>query len=212
MPALFSGSATFTWRPDGLLGARAWPAGTNETFTYDAAKRPEPAPGQDRRQHDPGHDQHDLRSGRQPDHRSPGHPGRRRARRQLDPDLHQRPAAPGHRLHVNGGATVTYTYNANSNRTSAGATTFTYNSADQLINQTVDGVTRSLHLRRRRQPDEQPGQPDYEQHVHLQRAQPAADRRASPANPLVTYTYDALGRRATRTASGPPRRTATSAT
>ncbi len=40
MPALFSGSATFTWRPDGLLGARAWPAGTNETFTYDAAKRP----------------------------------------------------------------------------------------------------------------------------------------------------------------------------
>ena len=40
MPALFSGNATFTWRPDSLLGARSWPAGTTETFTYDAAKRP----------------------------------------------------------------------------------------------------------------------------------------------------------------------------
>lgn len=38
MPALFSGSVTFSWRPDGLLGSRAWPAGTTETFTYDAAK------------------------------------------------------------------------------------------------------------------------------------------------------------------------------
>jgi RHS repeat-associated protein len=40
MPSLFSGTATFTWRPDGLLGARSWPAGTTETFSYDAAKRP----------------------------------------------------------------------------------------------------------------------------------------------------------------------------
>jgi YD repeat-containing protein len=40
MPSLFTRSATFTWLPDGLLGARTWPAGTNETFAYDAAKRP----------------------------------------------------------------------------------------------------------------------------------------------------------------------------
>ena len=40
MPALFAGSATFAWRPDGLLGSRAWPSGTTETFSYDGAKRP----------------------------------------------------------------------------------------------------------------------------------------------------------------------------
>jgi len=37
---LFTGSATFGWRADGLLTSRAWPSNNTATVTYDGLKRP----------------------------------------------------------------------------------------------------------------------------------------------------------------------------
>ncbi len=201
MPALFSGSATFTWRPDGLLGARAWPAGTNETFTYDAAKRPsqllvKTAGNTTLATISTTFDRvGNLTTESQVIPGISGLAGNSTLTFTNDP-LRR---TTGYT--ISGGATVTYTYNANSNRLSAGTTTFTYNTADQLINQTVAGVTRTFAYDAAGNQTSSPVSPTTNSSFTYDALnQPLSV--AVPSQPTVTYTYDALGRRASRTAAG----------
>jgi YD repeat-containing protein len=82
---------------------------------------------------------------------------------------------------VNGGAATTYTYNANSNRLSAGTTTFAYNTADQLLTQTKAGVTRNFSY------------------------DAAGNQTSSPVSPTTnsTWTYGAVNKPLTVTVSNP---------
>lgn len=102
---------------------------------------------------------------------------------------------------VSGGSTTTYTYDANSNRLSAGATSFTYNRADQLLTQTVAGVTRSFGYDAAGNQTSSPVSPTTNSTwTYDALNQPLTV--SVPGQPVVTYTYDALGRRHTRTAAG----------
>jgi RHS repeat-associated protein len=99
---------------------------------------------------------------------------------------------------VAGGSTTGYTYDANSNRLSAGATTFTYNGADQALTLTKSGTTRDFGYDPAGNQTSSPVSPTtnssftYDAHN-----QPLSG--SVPGQPVVTYTYDALGRRASRT-------------
>ena len=102
---------------------------------------------------------------------------------------------------MSGGSTTSYSYDANSNRTTAGSTAFTYNRADQLVSQTVASVTRSFTYDAAGNQTSSPVSPTTNSSFTYDAAnQPLTV--SVPGQPLVTYTYDALGRRATRTASG----------
>ena len=148
MPALFAGNATFSWRPDGLLGSRAWPSGTTESFSYDAAKRPSgltlaSAAGTTLATFATSFDRvGNLVAESQS---IPGRAGLAAAstlslvndplRRLTSYTLSAPSSSP---------STVAYSYDADSNRLSAGATAFTYNGADQLVAQTKAGATRGF--------------------------------------------------------------------
>jgi YD repeat-containing protein len=102
---------------------------------------------------------------------------------------------------IAGGATTTYTYDANSNRLSAGTTTFTYNTADQLLTQTKAGVTRNFSCDAAGNQTSSPVSPT----TNSTWTYDAINKPLTtsvPGQPVVTYAYDALGRRYTRTASG----------
>jgi RHS repeat-associated protein len=102
---------------------------------------------------------------------------------------------------VNGGAATTYTYDANSNRLSAGTTTFTYNTADQLLTQTKAGVTRNFSYDAAGNQTSSPVSPT----TNSTFTYDAVNKPLTvtvPGQSTVTYAYDALGRRRTRTAGG----------
>jgi RHS repeat-associated protein len=201
MPALFSGTATFTWRPDSLLGSRSWPAGTNETFTYDAAKRPS---------------QLQLKTGggttlatisttfdRVGNLTSESQviPGQAGLAGNSTLTFTNDPLRRVTGYSVNGGAATTYTYDADSNRLSAGTTTFTYNTADQLLTQTKSGVTRTFGYDAAGNQTSSPVSPT----TNSTFTYDALNKPLTvtvPGQSAVTYAYDALGRRRTRTAAG----------
>jgi RHS repeat-associated protein len=145
---LYTGSTGFGWRLDGLLGSRTWPTGGNAaTYAYDRAKRPVLLD--------------ETRNG------SPQAAFTRSFNRAGDTVTEGRVlsqvngiAGGGlqsftydalHRVigtTVNGGANQVYSYDANSNRTSwndgIATTDYTYNDADELVDQTRSGVTRTF--------------------------------------------------------------------
>ncbi len=83
----------------------------------------------------------------------------------------------------------------------AGATSFTYNNADQLLTQTKSGVTRSFGYDAAGNQTSSPVSPTTNSSwTYDARNQPLT--ATVPGQPAVTYTYDALGRRASRTANG----------
>jgi hypothetical protein len=202
MPSLFAGSATFTWRPDGLLGARSWPAGTTATFAYDAAKRPAQielrradsttlatwTTAFDRVGNVVG-DSQVIAGGS-------GLAGDSTLTFTNDP-LRR---VTGYTATTGGvPTTVAYTYDADSNRLSAGATTFAYNGADQLVSQTKDGVARSATYDPAGNLLSSPVS-DTANSVFTYGATNKPLTVAVPGQPTVTYAYDALERRASRSA------------
>jgi len=94
---------------------------------------------------------------------------------------------------------VAYTYDADSNRLSAGSTAFAYNGADQLVSQTRAGVTRTASYDAAGNLLSSPVS-DATNSVFTYGATNRPLTVAVPGQPLVTYTYDALDRRASRAA------------
>ena len=202
MPSLFSGSATFTWRPDGLLGSRTWPAGTNETFAYDAAKRPstltlKKADTTTLATFTSTFDRvGNLTAESQVLTGKTGLAGNSTMSFTYDP-LRR---VTGYTATTGGiPTTVTYSYDADSNRLSAGSTTFAYNRADELVSQTKNGVQRSATYDAAGNLLSSPVS-DTTNSVVTYDAANKPRTEAVPGLPTVTYTYDALDRRASRTA------------
>ena len=202
MPALFTGVATFTWRPDGLLGARTWPAGTSESFAYDAARRPatltlRKADTSVLATFTSAFDRvGNLVSEAQVLTGKSGIAGNSTISLTADP-LRR---VTGYTVTTGGIPTsVAYTYDADSNRLSAGATTFAYNGADELVSQTKGGVVRGATYDAAGNLLSSPvSDPTNSTFTYDAANKPLTE--AVPGLPLVTYTYDALDRRASRTA------------
>ncbi len=122
-----------------MIGARAWLSGTNETFTYDAARRPSELQVKTSGTTtlatiSAAFDKvGNLTTESQVIAGQAGLAGNSTLVFSNDP-LRR---TTGYT--ISGQPTVGYHYDANSNRTSAGATTFTYNNADQLLTQTKAG-------------------------------------------------------------------------
>ena len=100
-----------------------------------------------------------------------------------------------------GSTTVSYTYDANSNRLSAGSTTFAYNGADQLVSQTKAGNTRNATYDAAGNQTSSPVG-DTTNSSFTYDAENKLLTGSVPGQPTVSYTYDALGRRLSRSAGG----------
>jgi RHS repeat-associated protein len=206
---LFTGSATYGWRLDGLIDARTWPGTSNAAaFTYDAAKRPtklvESVSGNPQVTFDRAYDR----------------AGSVTSETQTIPTLSGYVAGTAQtfgydalrRVTSSSMSTITrgYTYDADSNRLTATEngtpTTFAYDATDELLTQKVGsgGTVRSVTYDAYGNATSVPN-PDgtatfttytYDLGDRLTGQTPATGSGA------VTYTIDALGRHRTRTASG----------
>lgn len=100
-----------------------------------------------------------------------------------------------------GTSNVSYSYDANSNRTAAGATTFAYNGADQLVSQTLSGTTRTATYDAAGNMTSSPVSPTTNS-TFTYDALNKPLTEAVPGQSTVSYTYDGLGRRFTRAVTG----------
>jgi RHS repeat-associated protein len=206
---LYTGSASFGWRLDGLVDTRAWPGTSNAaTFTYDAAKRParltESVSSTAQVTFDRAYDRN----------------GSVTSETQTIPSLSGYVAGTSQSFGLDALGRITsaslgtitrgYTYDADSNRLTATengtTTTFTYDATDELTTQKVGagGTVRSINYDAYGNVTSVPN-PDgtatfttygYDVGDRMIGQTPATGSGA------VTYTTDALGRHASRIASG----------
>lgn len=202
---LWTGSATFGWRLDGLIGSRGWPTTNSATFSYDGLKRPtsmtETASGSSQAVFGQTYDR--VGNVTSESRSLSGITGAAGAGSQdfTYDDLRRVTSA------TLAGATTSYTYDPSGDRTSvtrAGLTTaYTYDRADQLVTKQV-GTDPATSFA-------------YDTYGNLTTSQvatsgatgytyDAADRLLSidpvGTSDTVGFTLDALGRNRTRSVDG----------
>ncbi|MEX2548470.1 MAG: polymorphic toxin-type HINT domain-containing protein [Chloroflexota bacterium] len=201
----YSGSTTFSWRFDMLIGARAWPTGTNAaTFAYDRAKRvttlTEQASGSNQAVFTQSYDRTGVvtSEGRTLSGVS-GIAGSGIQTFTYD-DLHRVSGSS-----ISGGPTESYDYDANSNRVSwndgAATTTYDYNESDELTAQHRSGVDRTYtydaYGNMTSSAVASSGATSY-----TYDAQGRVKSIAPPSGGALTFTLDALGRHWTKSVGG----------
>ncbi|MEP7378472.1 MAG: RHS repeat-associated core domain-containing protein [Chloroflexota bacterium] len=201
----YSGTSSLGWRLDGLVASRTWPTGTNAaTFAYDRAKRPttltEKYSGSNQAVFSQAYD----RSG------SVTSEGRTltgvsgvagTGTQSFTYDSLRRVTGSS----ISGGPTMTFGYDANSNRTSwndgTASTTYDYNESDELTAQHRSGVDRTYaydvngNMTSSAVAGSGATTYTYDALDHLLSLTP-------PSGGALTYTLDALGRHWTKSVGG----------